>query len=471
MPGKLYPRLKEFVQAPYFNKKQEVALLLNYLLQTAPDFKDELTDKNIVWLAICPDLSYDEKELSYWMSDLLHLIENFIVVEEIDKAPMQKYSILLKQYNQMGLVKHFQATMNSLRKQLEHYPYRDSEYYNLQYLLNYNENVFFERQKEHRYDESLQRTIEFFDHYYLSHKLKYCCEIVNRQSIVNSSYDPLLLKEILNYLNNTPQDLYPPIAVYQTILNCFLHLNDQSYFAKLKDVLSNNTQYFSRMEARDIYLLTANYCVKQINKGVGRFFEELFIIYKEMIELGLIFDAENQISPWSYKNIVEVSIRNKQYQFAEDFIKNYKHYLAPALMNNAYAYNLANLYFQQTRYKEAMKLLQTVSFDDLFYSTESKMLLLRIYYELNEKEPMLSLFESFRMYLRRNKQITDEKRKVYLNFIKFLVRIDKIRRGNTPELAELKKRIDETKNTANAHWLISKIDEKMSKYTNHAKRQ
>jgi hypothetical protein len=143
MPGKLYPRLKEFVQAPYFNKKQEVALLLNYLLQTAPDFKDELTDKNIVWLAICPDLSYDEKELSYWMSDLLHLIENFIVVEEIDKAPMQKYSILLKQYNQMGLVKHFQATMNSLRKQLEHYPYRDSEYYNLQYLLNYNENVFF----------------------------------------------------------------------------------------------------------------------------------------------------------------------------------------------------------------------------------------------------------------------------------------------------------------------------------------
>ena len=75
------------------------------------------------------------------------------------------------------------------------------------------------------------------------------------------------------------------------------------------------------------------------------------------------------------------------------------------------------------------------------------------------------------MYFRRNKQITDEKRKVYLNFIKFLVRIDKIRRGNTPELAELKKRIDETKNTANAHWLISKIDEKMSKYTNHAKRQ
>ncbi|HMS51818.1 MAG TPA: hypothetical protein PKD56_05790, partial [Chitinophagales bacterium] len=71
--------------------------------------------------------------------------------------------------------------------------------------------------------------------------------------------------------------------------------------------------------------------MKQINKGVGRFFEELFIIYKEMIELGLIFDAENQISPWSYKNIVEVSIRNKQYQFAEDFIKNYKHYLAPAL--------------------------------------------------------------------------------------------------------------------------------------------
>lgn len=88
-------------------------------------------------------------------------------------------------------------------------------------------------------------------------------------------------------------------------------------------------------------------------------------------------------------------------------------------MNNAYAYNLANLYFQQTRYKEAMKLLQTVSFDDLFYSTESKMLLLRIYYELNEKEPMLSLFESFRMYLRRNKQITDEKEKFILTLSNF----------------------------------------------------
>lgn len=60
------------------------------------------------------------------------------------------------------------------------------------------------------------------------------------------------------------------------------------------------------MEARDIYLLTANYCVKQINKGVGRFFEELFIIYKEMIELGLIFDAENQISPWVIKILLRL---------------------------------------------------------------------------------------------------------------------------------------------------------------------
>jgi len=103
-----------------------------------------------------------------------------------------------------------------------------------------------------------------------------------------------------------------------------------------------------------------------------------------------------------------------------------------------------------------------VVFEDVFYSIEAKSLLLRIYYEINETDPLLALCDAFKIYLRRNKLIADNKRELYLNYIKFIARLSKIPKGKKEALQELLQQLNNTKHIVNLKWLQQKIQEKLT---------
>ncbi|MGB1242987.1 MAG: hypothetical protein ACPG49_10730, partial [Chitinophagales bacterium] len=151
----------------------------------------------------------------------------------------------------------------------------------------------------------------------------------------------------------------------------------------------------------------------------------------------------------------------KEFAWTEEFIETYKDKLAPNFRQNAYAYNLAYLYFHQNQFDNALKLLHEVTFEDIGYSIKSRTLLLRVYYELDEIDPFYSLIDSFKIYLKRNKLLSESRKKIYLNFIKFIARLSRLPKGQNSRLLKIKKQIEETSNTANGNWLLQKVNEKL----------
>ena len=145
-----------------------------------------------------------------------------------------------------------------------------------------------------------------------------------------------------------------------------------------------------------------------------------------------------------------------------DFIQDYKDKIRVGFRKNAVNYNMAYLHFNNGNYEEALSHLNRVEFNDPSYSMNSKSMLLKLYYELNEVEALYSLVDSFRVFIRRNKLISDGMKSAYLSLIKFTKQLIKIQGKEAEKLHALEEQIKTTKQLAGRSWIISKVEAKMN---------
>ena len=450
-------RLEEFVRSPYFNKNTEVIDFLVQLKKFAPRFSSRQLDRKAVYAALYPDKKYQEKKLGYLMSDLVKLTEQYLSYERFQQLPLKGYFELLRIYNDWGMEKYFSGTMRDAINLQEKQPYRDSDFFFSKYRLEELNSQHFDTQRKRAFDQSLQNAIDNLDLHYLTVKLKYSCEIANRKNVIATDYQLRLLDEILIYLKENPKDHVPAIAIYYRILMTLLDSDDETHFDKLKELLNDHADKFTKPEARDMYAYALNYCVKKINTGHLQYFEEAFGLYKTLLNRR-IASAGLYFSHWTYKNIVSTALRLREYAWAEDFIREYKDDLDPALSETVYSYNLALLYFHQQKFGDALSLLQKVEYKD-FYQSNVKSLMLKIYYELDETEALYSLLDAFKIFIKRNRKFSDYQKNIYHNLIRFAKKLTKIMPGDKKKARELKQQIMDKKEIADIQWLLEKVDE------------
>jgi hypothetical protein len=90
---------------------------------------------------------------------------------------------------------------------------------------------------------------------------------------------------------------------------------------------------------------------------------------------------------------------------------------------------------------------------------DSKILLLKTYYELEEVDAFFSLIDSFYVYLRRNDLISNYQKTICLNFVKFVKKLMRIKLGDKKAAEKLLEEIQETKHVASISWLIKKTSD------------
>ncbi len=168
-----------------------------------------------------------------------------------------------------------------------------------------------------------------------------------------------------------------------------------------------------------MYSYAINYCIRRVNQGAPEFLEELFKQYLKSLDAGTLME-NGFLSPWAYKNIIGVGLRLKKFGWTEDFIRQYNEKLGPDFRANALHYNLAELYYYKKEHDQALTHLNKVEFSDIYYNLDTKKMMLKIYYELDEIDALLSLLASFKMFLKRTKLISASNKVAYLNFVQAL---------------------------------------------------
>lgn len=446
----------EYLESPFFNKDEEVVLLYKHIKPFGPKFNSPKLEKDYLLQKGVPGLDLHEKKLAYLMNYIVEHAEEFIQFNQFSENKADGYVYLLKKYNKWGADKFFEKTLKKIQSDDELTTYKDADYLLNHYKLESESTYYFDRLKIRSYDPSLQKAADYLDLFYISTKLKYLCELMNRQQLVAANYEMRLLQEIFVHVREQKYDEFPAVTIYYQILLLFMEPEKEDIYIKLKEHLLKYIDAFSPEEARDIFTYAQNYCISNANGGKKQYLNELLDLYKVSIEKKFILN-DGQMSPWAFKNIVSAATRVNDIVWAEQFIQENIQFVNAKFRDNAYNYNYAYLLYSRKKFGESLEMLNSVEYTDVFYALDSRVLRIKLYYEMDEINPLLSALDAFRVYLRRNKVISDGMRTVYSNFIKFTDKLLKYSHDKT-KLKELKDEISQTKQVADMNWLLQKTE-------------
>ncbi|MEI6409978.1 MAG: hypothetical protein WCR52_11380 [Bacteroidota bacterium] len=425
---------QDFVRSPYFNRNPVLIRFCEFLAAQAPDFKALHPEK--AFAALFPGEPYQDAALKHAMSFLLKLGEQFIGQMQYERNEVLPEYFTLKGLVERELEKHYHYLYDrTVQKQLNR-ERRDAIFHYEQYMLANLEANRLSHSTARVFNDHVQRTADQLDYFYLAEKLRCTCYMLTSQVVLATPYNLQLVDEITRFIKQYPMpDEAPSIHAYFHIFQLLRQENAHSDFEALKKLLVSHESRFSREELAEIYEYAINFCNLQILKLKEPFVEEALNLYIKGVESGILLQKE-KLSPWHFKNMIKLALRLERFEWTEHFILQSKHLLETGFQEDAYYYNLAELYYYTGRLDDAMLHLNKVEFTDIHYNLGSKVLLVKIYYETEASNALESLLDSFKNYLQRNKIISEELRRSYINFISLVRRILRASPAQYPALRE-----------------------------------
>ena len=452
-----FNRFKKFVESPYFNSNKDLISLLTSIEKSIFKGHDANNFKEDIWKKLYEDKPYDDVRLRKVFSDLLKLLEDYLAQEVYEKNPIHKINYTIQAVGERNLYKLYNSTMNTARRLSERALYKDGEFYYDQYII---EKKYYDLQNsdlDRSSNTNVEKIINNLDYFYLIEKLRLLCESVNRVNIISAEYKLLFLDEIIEHMQKHSYEEVPAISIhYHMYLTLVSKDGDEHYF-KLKELLEKNIDLFPKNQAKEIYTTAINYCLKRANYGKQEFLLEFLNLNEYLLEKNII--AENELSPWKFKNIITAACKLKRFEWAENFINQYKDKITDKYRENAITFNTAQLYFYQKRYTDLLPLLLQVDYEDFTYSLNSKLFTVITYYELDEIEPLLSFIEAFRTYLNRQSKLSASRKKRYLNTLKIVKKISRLNFADEKKLTKIKEETTSMKGEITLEdWIFEKIE-------------
>ncbi len=449
-------RFLDYLNSPFFNQNQELVKFYTAILPSLQKTNPQPLQEEKVWKKTMGAIPFDTARYHRISSDLLKNGERFLATFRFSQNKSLQAAYTLHALNEKKLLHDFPYALNYAQQLHQKSTYRDSEFYYTQFLIENENNNYLDFVKKRIDDSNLKDVMHNLDVFYLINKLRCCCAILHYKNVTSFDTELVLMDEIVHHLRAKSYQHIPVVNIYYVILLTLIESEDEKHFLHLKKLIANHEEQLPPLVNKEMYLYAIQYCIVKINAGNLNYYREIFSIYQQCLQGDVLFDR-GVIAPGNYKNIITVGLRLHEYQWTEDFIKKYNPYLPEDEQENAYTFNMARVFFFQKKYDEVLNLLQQVEYNDVFYMLDSKLTLIKTFYELDENESLDALLDSFSMLLRRKKLISQQYRTIYTQFVFYVKKM--LRYTDKKKLQALKDEIHTAKNVADLGWLKEKIDE------------
>ncbi len=452
----LLNRLRKFIASPFFNANNNILLLFDWYVEGIKKKKKETYfDLKIFWKLNFPDSSYQDAKLRKLKSDLLKIVEKFLIQLELEKDSTQQ-SIYLAQSTAGGNFNRLNNTAKSnLKREIEKSPYRNADFYLKKYYANRAIYLLDDMELVRKSDASILDLNEDLDIFFLTEKLKLVFESLTRKSIIDKEIEVTFSEELIQWINHSDYKNIPSIAIPFHVIQAYKN-DDDNHYKELVKMLEAHIHEFPKKEAESFYTYAINYCIRQVNKNKAEFNEQFLTINEQMLKSNLI--EKGEWSPWKYKNIVTIGLRDEKFEWVEYFIHQYLEYLPPKYQDNALNFNLANLYYYTQQYDKVIEYLHKVKYNEVTYELNARTLFIVTYYELDEYDAMIYQCDSFTSYLKRHKELAKDKTQRFLNFVRYSKKIINNRFADQSVIDKLRLDIEKHQ-IINKNWLLTKLNE------------
>lgn len=439
---------RKWVASPAHNLRADVVALFDYIAAGLIKSPDRLS-KQQAYAACYPHETYDEARINHLMSWLLTALRDYLAWREWQSDEPAVRLLRCRALRKLGLDDAFEKEWAAAQAALDSQPHRDEHYHHLSHLL----------QRERYEHASLQRRAadlpltEMADHAataYRLNSLRFECSAEAAQTVSRRAVGSLPLA--VSQQPPTANSQQPTVELYENLLRALRDPADEAAFFEAKRLLEAEWQLFRGNERRDLYLLALNFCIRKINSGQRQFMRQAFDLYRSGLDNQALFEY-GQVSRFTYKNAVTAGLNLREFDWARQFIEDYRQYLHPRERHSAYCYNLAVWHFWRLDYDEAMTLLRETDFADPLTNLDARAILLKIYHARGYHDVLESHLGSFLTYLGRQKNIGYQ-RDNYLNLIRFAKKMLRLDAKDEAGRAALREEIAQTAALAEREWLL-----------------
>ena len=232
-------------------------------------------------------------------------------------------------------------------------------------------------------------------------------------------------------------------------------------FDQLKALVLTEAEKLDPMGARDIYTGTINaFLQRRRSTGVGTL-EEIFELYQSMVEV-VARGKKWGLTQWNFKNIVYLGSILGEFEWVEKFLDEDADLLTDPEADReiVLTYNRGIFKFYQGDHDEAQRCFNQILpvTKSLVYELDCRAYLLMCAFETGDSMGMESQVHSFRMFLTRNKRISEIQRERYSGFIRLYRNLLATPPQDDVRLQKLKTDIGELRFNAGKTWLMRKLE-------------
>lgn len=457
-----------FCESPYHLTNTKLRKLAQFLHSHAPDWEHTGLQKKKVWAKLYADRPYRETSMNNYISDLLKATYSFLAHEQLKQNEEETFALQMQALIDLGLVLPAQRVLKKWQGRWTDNPEQGTAALRTRYQIANFEDTLGLMGSRRQHTVALQRKSLLLDQYYALEQLTNYCNMLSRQNIVQGQYELPYLDEIFRRVAAQEAQLHdqPAIKIYMALAQLLLVEQTAEHFNILEELLGKYPKVLPTDERRSVYNFLLNYCVQRINLGEAHYYQKVLAIYRSLLAEKLLL-RDQQLSQWTYTNIITSGSRLKAWEWTENFIEEYRSYLPPQDQYNAYHYNWAALRYEQGDYDKALQGLHQIEFTDAFYHLAAKTIQLKIYYQKEATDSFQALLFATRQFVSRNRQLSTIKKKAYLNFLKLARRLFELcyqrpywdREKWQQRSDKLRERLDNSSYTANnKDWIREELD-------------
>jgi hypothetical protein len=458
----------KYIHSPYFNVNKNISDYYDFLERHIKEGTADDLSNETYWKVVFKNEPYHNQRFLKLNSDLLSLLEDFIAQQEYEGMTSLRACHKLAAAGKRNMTKLYNGILGDIGRLHKYEINQSSEFYLNKYMIE--KNIFSLKTENEKKNEkfeidselNIQKISENLDIFYIAEKLRQFCSLLSWQKMYKLEITLFNIDSILEQSSRHPYSEYPAIKMYYTMVLTYIDENIIEHYYELKKLINEYIYLFPEYEQKEIYYTAISYCVNKVNKGDFSFQEETYLIYKETIEKNKLF-LGGDLSPSDFRNVVFFALRVNEFDWTENFIHEYAEYLDPRYRDNAVEFSLARLEFYRKNYGKVLDHLNKVNYEDVWYNLNAKTLQLAAYYELDEYDALESLLQAYKMYIRREKSITPERKVHYLNLIKYTSSLMKVNPRDQAKILKIQEEISQTKGIVSKPWLMEKVNEMIRK--------
>lgn len=468
---------RKFINSPFYNQNENVIKLFNEISSKHPYFKTNDITGDKLHEIIFPGTEKNKGSINNLITRIINLAEKYLVVKSFNENVIIFQRLLLDEYDKRKLDTLFNSTIKKIKNDLDKHQIHDEDYFENLYRtceleLKFNRNRKPLGKLKSDFDKE-PLSMQYLINNFFLRIIQYQIRLLDSEMLIRLDEGNLWVKntatEILKCSDSVPYNLQ--MDIYKRALNFAEYKNDYDIDESI-DLIFENKDKLPADKLKFILSPIYNFCKEKEFAGDKSYGLKSLKIIKLMVEMNLIL-VNGKISDHEYVNYSSAAVKEKEYDWADEFTEKFKKYVPSERREDSYNYNKAVINYihgcdenKKIYFETALNYLTKVNAGDFYYKTRIFLLSMNIFYELRETETLISLIDSFKHYLSAHKnEIPNALEERYLNFSNFLLRLVYLTENPKLQTAvKLKQNILEKERVEFKKRLLGKTDEIISSF-------